>query len=453
MASSDNAPLVVLLTKDVPTSALLARFSALGVEVRRVSGSRLPNSAVAALHCGDRHIASVPPEHVDSATGKIERYVAKTLAHMLMHERADDVGLEDALLCLQTLPPGADSGAIWLLDTKPRSVLKIGHSKVVEMEIRFLEQTYAVGVDVFPRIWAHGVLPEASWYLMEAGVPDSGEDAIFASRHRDQLRSGWQSDLQQLLKPMAKMYASSLTKGGCKVADYHYRQRIPKLFERKDFHDTITAFETVHAVETLLNRPLRLQGTDLPSVRTMLSALEQILPENSVSHVTMIHGDLHLKNLVRRTLTDGFLFLDPRLKWDDMHVDRFGYSDPVYDFATLLHSVGGMTTILHSIAKDTASDLVSFDTEGGTLEMTFADDLNALIREAADVFVDLGQACLPDETRGQTFETRLFAGAANATFGWLKYRNAVQSAHGWWAMFALGVTYLAIATGHLKTNA
>jgi len=288
---------------------------------------------------------------------------------------------------------------------------------------------------------------------MDAGVPDSGEEAVFASQHRDQLRPGWQDLLQEILDPMTEAYAASLTKSDCKVADYHYHRRIPELFQRSDFQETAAAFEIVSSADSLLYRPLRLQGVHLPPVRAMLSSLEKRLPASSVSHVTMIHGDLHLKNMVRRTSGNGFMFLDPRLKWDDMPVDRFGYGDPVYDLATLLHSVGGMTTILNRIAQEDPSRLVSFEAQGAAWEVTLADELNGMIHEAAEVFVELGCACLPKETLGQTYETRLFVGAANATLGWLKYRDAVQSAHGWWAIFALGVTYLAIATGHLKIDA
>ncbi|MBY6059453.1 phosphotransferase [Leisingera daeponensis] len=85
-------------------------------------------------------------------------------------------------------------------------------------------------------------------------------------------------------------------------------------------------------------------------VRTASQHAHSALPSFS----TMIHGDLHLKNMVAAPDTDNLLLLDPRLQWDAEPVDRFGYGDPVYDIATLLHSIGGMATILRAIETGTA---------------------------------------------------------------------------------------------------
>lgn len=80
---------------------------------------------------------------------------------------------------------------------------------------------------------------------MEAGIPDSGEEMIFASDCRDRLRPGWQTDLRRSLEPITGMYRATLTQSGCKVADYHYHKRIPMLFDRADFQDTAASLKIV----------------------------------------------------------------------------------------------------------------------------------------------------------------------------------------------------------------
>lgn len=383
------------------------------------------------------------PDDVDG--GDFHTWVVEALAAAVPPSRAAELGLLEALSAPIDLPSGADSRVIWLLDTRPRSVLKVGRKDVAELEIAFLCQTLEAGVSIFPRILAHGALGTDAWYLMEAGIPDSGEEVVFATPDKEKLQPDWQERLSSLLRPVADLYLATVAPGPCTVSDYHYRQRIQNLFSRADFREVAAGFGVPMPVEKLLEAPIRLNGAALPPLAQMLHAAIMRMPSPSVRAVTMIHGDLHLKNMVRQELGDSFMFVDPRLQWDGMPIGKFGYGDPVYDLATMLHSVGGMTTILTAIEHGSTDGLVAHRVEDGRIIIDLAPGLTQLINNTAAAFPTLGEALLPEATRGDTYRLRLFIGAANATFGWLKYADAVKTSAAWWLIFALGLTFLSTA--------
>ncbi len=127
-------------------------------------------------------------------------------------------------------------------------------------------------------------------------------------------------------------------------------------------------------------------------------------------------------------------------------MDQFGYGDPVYDLATLLHSVGGMATILQSIEDGTSDQLLSiYEGEDG-IQIRFSRPFAHLVDSVVVEFPELCGEIQPPETMGPHFRQRLFVGAANATIGWLKYKNAVKTAKAWWAIFALSALFLHLAT-------
>ena len=101
--------------------------------------------------------------------------LAKALEQVIDARRAAEIGLFDALADPSPLSPGADSRLIWILETFPSTVLKLGRRDIVELEVGFLTQAKDAGLSAFPRMEAHGRLGDDAWYLMEAGIPGSGE--------------------------------------------------------------------------------------------------------------------------------------------------------------------------------------------------------------------------------------------------------------------------------------
>lgn len=359
----------------------------------------------------------------------------------------DRASLELALRNPLPLNQGADSHAIWSLSTAEPTVLKIGAPEVIRLETKFFDMACAVSPDMFPKVWSRGQFGDRAWYLMEAGEPDSGEGLVFANSFHSHLNDNWESTLTAELTSLATLYRQTLVQRPCAVADYHYRRRISRILNRADFRATAAKIGGVGDMENLLERHLVINGMVLPPVDTLVDAANRKAEMSLPKWSTMIHGDLHLKNMVASNRTSGCLLLDPRLQWDDEPVDRFAYGDPVYDMSTLLHSVGGMATILKAIELDATADLITIDATDDEISVTFAPDVLELIESTANRFPVVCERLLPPETLNDNLRSRLFIGAANATIGWLKYQAAVPTRSAWWAVYALTAMYLCAATG------
>lgn len=378
---------------------------------------------------------------------KLLEELARLYATRIAGSDMNHASLAQALKNPRPLSKGADSHAIWALSTPEPTVLKIGKPEVIRLETEFFDTVRAVSADMFPKIWSRGQFGERAWYLMEAGVPDSGEELVFADDDHYCLGDQWESSLLTELSSMAMLYSQSLIQRPCAVADYHYRRRISRVLARTDFREAAAEIGGVDNIKNLLGKPLVVNDVVLPPFAALVNSANRSAESSLPEWSTMIHGDLHLKNMVASNSSKGFLLLDPRLQWDDEPVDRFAYGDPVYDMSTLLHSIGGMATILRAIEQEATTALITVDTTDDEVRVAFAPEVLKLIETTANRFPAVCERLLPPETRGDSLRSRLFIGAANATIGWLKYRAAIPTHSAWWAVYALTAMYLNAATG------
>ena len=430
----------------------LARFATLGVCFTAFAEDCPENIAGQITWGGQVHLLHEVPNE-DILHAQLADKLAGLFAEQLSPRHGSLTALNEAFRSPETLNPGADSEAIWRLSTTPATVLKVGNPDVIDLEVDFLSRVSEISDRVFPRIWSYGTLSDKRGYLMEAGLPDSGDPAIFLDDSRLVLRKEWLATLEGVLAPLQSLYSRTLVKRPCQVAGYHYRERIKRLLRRDDFRQTASDVGTSRDVGEVLQLPLVINGVLMPSFTTMADTASRRSSAWQSPFSTMIHGDLHLKNIVEADATGEFLFLDPRLQWDDQPIDQFGYGDPVYDLATLLHSVGGMATILQSIDCGDTIELLDASIGADRVSIQLSDSFAEVVGRVTEEFPRLCAEILPSETMEPHFKQRLFAGAANATLGWLKYKNAVRTAPAWWAIFSLGALFLHFATKKDQSNA
>lgn len=450
-APYESSACVVTMPSGWTVPEEIQRFTALGAEIA-MAGSE--NSVPAASVSWGGEVKFID---ADCSAPELSRKLLSELAWgyaILIQRPGQDLpSLARALMQPVPLRPGADSNAIWYLKAAKPMVLKVGSPEVISLETAFFSKGRAVSPSLFPFVWAHGNFAERAWYLMEAGRPDTAEDLVFSCRGYKKLAPGWNTELEAKLAPLAALYRDTLVERSCCMARYHYTERIPQVLQRSDFRQTATKIGGIADFADGLLCPLRINGKVVPAVPELVRKASQHAHPALPSFSTMIHGDLHLKNMVAAHDTDDLRLLDPRLQWDAEPVDRFGYGDPVYDMATLLHSIGGMATILRAIETGTAGRIIDLEESAGEVRIQLAPEFLELVETAASRFPAMCRGLLPEETMGSSFAFRLFTGAANATIGWLKYEGSIQCRPAWWAVYALAAMFLNAATGKGLRNA
>ncbi|MCV0428903.1 MAG: aminoglycoside phosphotransferase family protein [Roseibium sp.] len=443
---------VVKLASGLTVDDAVKRFSALGAQFEVIAEGDGEQTA-AVINWGGRRSSIPVTISEEEASEWLLEELSREYAQLIAPPHHDVASLAKALRNPRPLNRGADSYAIWYLETNEPMVLKVGSPDVIELETSFFGQATTVSPQLFPRIWSSGDFAGRAWYLMEAGKPDSGEELVFSRRDRLGLDPDWIETLVSTLVPLAELYRGTVVERTCKVARYHYTERILRLLKRDDFRQTAAETASIREIGATLRKPLRVNGMALPAAEELVEHASRSGHGSVPRFSTMIHGDLHLKNMVATLRGRTFILLDPRLQWDCEQVDRFAYGDPVYDMATLLHSVGGMAPILRAIETDTVDRIVTIEETSREVQVNFSTPLLDLIRTTLTNFPKVCIQLLPAETMGPSFPFRLYAGAANATFGWLKYKDAVKNEHAWWAIYALASIYLDAASGRGVANA
>lgn len=157
-----------------------------------------------------------------------------------------------------------------------------------------------------------------------------------------------------------------------------------------------------------------------------------------------LHGDVHLPNMLLDGSGQEVLFIDPRTVWDGNDVGDPGWGDPMYDYATLLHSLHYMSAILRAIDEGYAERLLIVEEGaplgGGPGLAVSPGWLRITESPTVDWFTGWMERQLPPKVLGPNWRARLHVGTANATLGWLKYARSVKTRHAWIAVFA-GVLY------------
>lgn len=336
---------------------------------------------------------------------------------------------------LSLLPSGADSRAIIKVDGDFPFVIKVGAARIVENERRFLDDAGAA----FPRILGHGSYGNDRWYAMEAGEPTSTERLVFSDLIKGTLAGTWFETVRDMTADLKEMMASSVIEHRCNVADYHYTKRIRSIFGRKDFLEFAEkCLGSRENVSRVIHQGIRLNGEQLRGASNYDDDISRFLREFPSTKSSKIHGDFHLKNVLRRQGGGRFLLIDPRLQWDDQPIDKFGFSDPIYDMSTMLHSVAAMTQILANIDAQRSDEICVVSINKGAIEL----DLKIDVSTSIEAFLSRADELVPPECLTWGWEVRLLTGAANALFGWLKYENAIKTQTAWAAVYGVAVLFL-----------
>ncbi len=392
------------------------------------------------------NISVVEVDDVEKHLLVAEKWVGRQLQKLLRLTIEDTkiIDLEKNIELSERLKSGADSLAILKFETDPKSVLKIGVSRIIDLEIDFISNVSGIGVKAFPAIYSSGKLSDGnSWYLMEGANPHKGvEYELFRSLEHGILTDDWRNKLCDIISPFKTIYKDSIVKHSCRIAQYHYVDRVKSIIKRKDFIDIYDKLYISHLpCDEFLNQEIILNDSNLGKFYGAVNHVSAIHEKNNSTYSCMVHGDLHLKNILYANKGGRYVFIDPRLQWDDQPIDKFGYSDPVYDMATMLHSISSMSFILERINTRKTKEIVKYEVQKGFIKVELSDDLFNNLTTADGGIVDVCKNIFPREILEGHWESRLYAGASNALFGWLKYINAIRTKEAWISIYAISAHY------------
>ncbi|MDP8904013.1 MAG: phosphotransferase [Chloroflexota bacterium] len=350
---------------------------------------------------------------------------------------ADLTGLRSTAQLGGLLPNGADSVAITRVDVTVPLVVKMAAPNIVRDEAGYMRRINAVLEEagrprLFPAVLAVADEEEPAWYLMEAADPVSLDRVLFADPARTVVNPLREPLLNSGIDRLSNLYELTLRHEVPPVARYHYRDRFAVIPARADMqltHQLLVGGD----LEELLRRPALVDGFACRPYRDQLAFLEEHVDDLAQAVGAYLHGDAHLPNMLISG-DDSIVFVDPRIVWDGNDVGDPGFGDPLYDFATLLHSLHVMSAILYSIESGETGDLLASDPAGDGLDVS-----SSRLVVHGNPVVDSFRAAVRDrlgpEVIGANWEARLHVGTANALVGWLKYARSIQTREAWLAIF------------------
>ncbi|MBO3740236.1 phosphotransferase [Actinoplanes flavus] len=353
---------------------------------------------------------------------------------------------------------GADSLGIVAFGADPALVAKIGPRDVVTAEAEFVDRVNEHLAahrrpPLFPRRFGTHLDGTLATSVMEQADPATLDEAVFADEGRWRLRPGAPDTMRPHLELLDALYRTSTQRRTPTVAAYLYRDRFPAVVEHPGYRGTFAALLPGWRAEEVLGARVRVPGGRLlPSYSEAVERLREVYPRLEPGHGCLVHGDVHLRNMMRRA--DGSpVFVDPRTVWDGRDRPDAGYGDPAYDYATLLHSALPMSGLLTAIDRGTTAELLAgppSPPSGGVLDLTGLRTpftIDPVLRELEDGFAAGAAAHDPAQARA-----RLLIGAANALAGWLKYQDALRTTEVWLAVHAYTLWYLDRAFAALEAT-
>lgn len=295
---------------------------------------------------------------------------------------------------------------------------------------------------LFPAVVAVNADEDPAWYLMEAADPVSLDRVLFADPARTMVDAARQPLLTAGIDRLSNLYELTFRREVPPVARYHYRDRFAVIPGRADTRLTHELLVGGGDLEELLSQPVVIDGFACRPYREQLAFLEEHIADLAQPVGAYLHGDAHLPNMLI-TADESIVFVDPRVVWDGNDVGDPGFGDPLYDFATLLHSLHVMSAILHAIELEQTGALLSVDARPAGLELA-----SGAIRIHDNRVVESFRATvaerLPADIAGANWQARLHVGTANALLGWLKYARSVQTREAWLAIFASVLYHLEV---------
>ncbi len=343
------------------------------------------------------------------------------------------------------LPNGADSVAITRVDLTFPLVCKMAAPSIIVQEAGYMDRINRLLEEhghprIFPAVVASSVEEDPAWYLMEAADQPSLDQLLFADRERTVIDPARALLLTDAIGRLSDLYEVTFRPEVSPVARYHYRDRFAVIPTRAD---TRTTFDLLIGgrLDDMLGRRAILDGFACRSYAEQVGFLEERVDDLAQPVGAYLHGDAHLPNML--LMAGGVVFVDPRIVWDGNEVGDPGFGDPLYDFATLLHSVHTMSAILRAIGADETERLLSV-TEGNGALAVAPGILRIHGNPALAWFRESVLRRLPREILGDNWEARLHVGTANALLGWLKYARSVQTRHAWLAIFVSVLYHLEV---------
>lgn len=378
----------------------------------------------------------------DAAWGhRMEAYREATIGYL----ESGAAPLESTIELRELLATGADSVAIPRVEVKLQLVCKLAAPAVIAAEASYVDRINRLLADsgserLFPAVVSICTDEDPGWYLMEAANPVSLDGLLFADEARTQISPNRTGLLTDALARIAKLYDLTFRPEAPKVARYHYLERFAAIPERDDFRATFAELMAgERSLEDMLATPIVIEpGFVCRSYLDQLRFLEAAADRLVQPIGAYVHGDLHLPNMLLDRDGERVVFIDPRTVWDGNDVGDPGFCDPMYDLATLLHSLHFASAVLRAIEQGSTESLLVVD-DGTELRLS-----PGVLQIHENPVVDWFTGWVEQETaarlRGLHWRARLQVGAANAALGWLKYAGAVKTRHAWLALFA-GVLY------------
>ncbi|WP_024904909.1 helix-turn-helix domain-containing protein [Robbsia andropogonis] len=355
-------------------------------------------------------------------------------------------------LCIESMIGGVGSIGIFYVGSVNPIVVKIGRSDVLADEIAF----YASATSQFstrsgcslPAVLCHSTQKEYGWFVIEAGARDTLEAYLYGDPLAMKLQATWQATVRAVIAHMNPVYQQSIVNTSWPLEEYHFHGRLKSLIESEALSQSAARYLGVTATMEMISQcDIIINGRRYPSMSKLIDAAIRLYPDIGQTHSAFIHGDLQVRNVIPRVSGDGYIFIDPRIRWEGKFVGPIGGGSPLYDCANLLHSVAGMSTILAHTDKGKMSTLCR---EGRIARRSITLWLNEEFLLQTEVA--MGQMCdvisntLDPRFLVKGWQSHLFAYAANSTIGWLKSIPIVRTRETWLCMFAVGVRLLHRAT-------
>lgn len=372
---------------------------------------------------------------------RLDRYRDAVLAYL----GRGGTGIPSKATIRRLLPNGADSVVIPQVDLTLEVVAKVARSDIVAQEAGYMNHLNRLLEErgrspLFPQVVAVSSDEEPGWYLMESADPTTADELAFADPERTLLSPRGERIIRLVLERLADLHELTHRPETPAVASYVYLGRFEALPKRSDFQ---SAFELLVGgdLESFLQTPVRLDDVPLRSYRDQLRFLAGAQHHLVQPVGSYLHGDPHLPNMLLTPDRSGVRMVDPRVVWDGNDVGDPGFGDPLYDLATLFHSVGGMASILHSIDANRSDALLAVDSGDGEL-VARSGTLDPRDRTAFEWFVDVLQQIYPESVLGPNWQARLRVGVANALLGWLRYPRSIPTRAAWLAVYVLLLHHL-----------
>lgn len=418
----------------------------------RTSFVVFPDRSGVRIAAGEDVIGHVRRSFDVAIARRLGAYQEAMLAHLARGSR-----LRSSADVPELLERGADSVGIPRVEVKLDLVSKLALAEIVAAEAGYIDRINRLfeeqGLErLFPAVVAICTDEDPAWYLMEAVNPVPLDRLAFADDERTVLSDQGRELLAGVLERIGSLYELTLRQETPAVARYHYLERFAAIPRRED---TQATFQSLVGgdLESMLRRELVIDSFACRPFRDQLAFLESNVEALLEPVGAYVHGDLHLPNMLLDEKGESVVLIDPRVVWDGNDVGDPGFCDPLYDLATLLHSVHAMSPILRAIESGATERLLEVEDAGPPEPLVLgADVLRLHDNPVVEWFADWVEHVLPRPLLSDSWRARLHIGAANAFMGWLKYARSMQTRDAWLATYAAVAYHLECGRRELERS-